>query len=358
MILNQVARVFTMKGSSNNKKRNNDRHRSSANNNRSSIVVLSTNHIFRRQKTASVMGVPNEIENNKDDPKRTTITTTFISLKKIYTNDTNDIDDDDDDIVSVTSNSTIDLTPSPVLPRRRVRTSSPSMTRTDIITILPVPKLFIPFDNNHDENNNNVDIIDDTTTSAILPVPLPVRVRFTTHRNDDNNNSDHYLLETALAFDLQDDTVCTYECDEFNPDSDCCCDDSCIFAPPPVQVVCVPDNFRHADAFVSQIIATPESHHQERTTLFLTRPPTRLGEWDHHTIESNDNPDDADVLFLDNNTSENCVFIENFQFFYSKPTDNEKNQSHIPKFLISKNVFCLDLHIIFLFQIRSIIVQE
>ena len=239
MILNQVARrVFTMEGRGHNNKSNHDnRPRSSANNHSSSnVLLLRTTNIFRRSKTASMIEFTNEVENSKDDPKRTTVTTPFLSLNKMDTHDTNDIDATEYDIVSVTSNSTtIDLTPPLVLVPRRVRTSSQSMKRTNIITIPRVPKLLLPFDNNHDENN--VDI-DDTPSSAILPVHLPVRVRSTTNMNDDDNDncSDRYLLETAGAFDMEEDVVCSSDDDESNSyNSDC--DDSCIFAPPPVPVV-------------------------------------------------------------------------------------------------------------------------
>ena len=212
MIFNQVAQGR----GTNNKK--NDRHRSSANNNCSGNMLLQTNLIFRRQKTASVIDVPNEVENNKDDPKRPTI---FLSLKKIHTNDMNDFDDDDDDIVSVTSKSTNALTSSLVPITRRVRMSSQRRNNNDILTIPHVPNLFIPFDNKH--NENNVDI--DDTTSDIIPIHLPVRVRSTLNntKDDDNENSDRYLLETALAFDLDDDdtVVCSSDDATSNSFSEC-----------------------------------------------------------------------------------------------------------------------------------------
>eukprot|EP00751_Fragilariopsis_kerguelensis_P025313 CAMPEP_0170878146 /NCGR_PEP_ID=MMETSP0734-20130129/30778_1 /TAXON_ID=186038 /ORGANISM="Fragilariopsis kerguelensis, Strain L26-C5" /LENGTH=345 /DNA_ID=CAMNT_0011260647 /DNA_START=144 /DNA_END=1181 /DNA_ORIENTATION=- len=227
MILNQVTRAFTSR-----KRR--------------------TSTLFRRPKTPSTINIDNDVEKKQDD---------CISLKKNHTVD-------DDDIVSTTSNSssTIDLTPCSSARCVITTNSSTSMKRSDSIDInrMPlVPTLLTAL------QSDNADSADDITLSSIPSL------RRSTSIPDDN--------------DL-DDTICSHD-DDDDDESDFDCDDSCIFAPPPTQFVCVPHNFSHADA----LLHTQDSNcHIHNNILLLNRPPTRLGDWDHHTLESN--PDDDDDL--------------------------------------------------------------
>mmetsp|Transcript_790 Transcript_790/g.842 ORF Transcript_790/g.842 Transcript_790/m.842 type:complete len:346 (-) Transcript_790:195-1232(-) len=210
-----------------------------------------TTTLFRRPKTASSITVDNKVENSTDD---------FLSLVK--KNPTVDADD----IVSTTSNSstTIDLTPCSSA-RCVITTSSKSMKRTDIDInrIPPVPTLLQS--DNDDINDNAEHIILDLIPSL---------------RRSTSITNDHEFDNTML---------CSYD-DDDDDDSDSDCDDSsCIFAPPPVPFVCVPINCSHADA----LLHTQNSNCDiPNNILLLNRPPTRLGDWDAHTIESNNLEDD------------------------------------------------------------------
>mmetsp|Transcript_17084 Transcript_17084/g.19653 ORF Transcript_17084/g.19653 Transcript_17084/m.19653 type:complete len:160 (+) Transcript_17084:41-520(+) len=94
-------------------------------------------------------------------------------------------------------------------------------------------------------------------------------------------------IDTSLLFDL--DAICSYDYetdDESDDESDSDCDDSsCIFAPPPVQFICVPIDFNHADALLSQASAQDISSNNIKRNFLLNR-----RDWDNHTIASN--PDD------------------------------------------------------------------
>jgi len=229
MILNQVTRAFTSR-----KRR--------------------TSTLFRRPKTPSTINIDNDVEKKQDD---------CISLKKNHTVD-------DDDIVSTTSNSsTIDLTPCSSARCVITTTSSKrSMKRPDSIDILRIPPVPILLKVLPSDNAGNAD---DITLCAI-----PSLRRSTTSIIDDNKLDNTLLL-------------CSYD-DDDDDDSDSDCDDSsCIFAPPPVPFVCVPINCSHADA----LLHTQNSNCDiPNNILLLNRPPTRLGDWDAHTIESNNLEDD------------------------------------------------------------------
>jgi len=230
MILNQVTRAFTSR-----KRR--------------------TTTLFRRPKTASTIIIDNEVRKKQDDY--------IFSLQKNHT-----VDDDDDDIVSTTSNSstTIDLTPCSSA-RCVITTSSKSMKRTDIDInrIPPVPTLLQS--DNDDINDNAEHIILDLIPSL---------------RRSTSITNDHEFDNTML---------CSYDDDDDEDEFDSDCDDSCIFAPPPVPFVCVPINFTHADALL-QTTQDNNCNIHPNNILLLNRPPTRLGDWDAHTIESNNLEDD------------------------------------------------------------------
>merc|ERR1712238_86607 len=82
-------------------------------------------------------------------------------------------------------------------------------------------------------------------------------------------------------------------------DDECDCDDgSCIYAPPPVPFICVPLDFSNEDALLQ---IQDSNCNINNNILLLNRPPTRIGDWDDHTIESNNNPDDDELLNNDNN---------------------------------------------------------
>jgi len=220
--------------------------------------------LFLRPKTASTITIINEVENSKDD--------CLILLKKNHTIDA-------DDIVSTTSNSstTIDLTPCSSA-RCVITTSSQSMKRTDIdINRIPHVPTFLKSDND-DKNDNAEHIILDTIPSL---------------RRSTSITDDHEFDNTIL---------CSYDDDDDDDDdeSDSDCDDSCIYAPPPVPFVGVPRNFSHTDALLQ---TTQDSNcNIHNNILLLNRPPTRIGDWDDHTIESNNNPEDDDIELLDTGT--------------------------------------------------------
>jgi len=113
--------------------------------------------------------------------------------------------------------------------------------------------------------------------------------------NDDDNvttSSRSIHLDTSLLFDL-DNAICSYDYEsdddsDDKSDSDSDSDDSSfIFAPPPVQFVCVPLDFSHVDALLSLTIVQDSSSNNNINRNFLLN----RRDWDNHTIETN-NPDD------------------------------------------------------------------
>jgi len=187
-ILNEVARALSIRG------RNND-----SNDRRSNYRTLLRTDIFRRHKIASNVDTEFEKRNfwRVSKSKRTAPTiTSFSSLKKhINTGD-------NDDHVTATSNSTIELTPYS-LPCRVITTTSITKDTTrvpDTITFPNIPQLLMTLDDNDDDS---------------------IR-KSTTYINDNGN---YEYVNTTLDEET----------------------DSFIYPTPPVQFVCIPTNFNHAD---------------------------------------------------------------------------------------------------------------